>query len=155
MALNISQFAQTPVQGMIDLTVGVRSVISVQINSGSAGGLVAGQPVKIVNTPGGIPDVIECSAATDDVFGFLAYDIKDQAYNALDKADIAFARGAVMYMTSSAAIAANAKVMIVVASPGQVATATTGNTIIGRAIDEATASGQLIRVLIDLPGVAA
>jgi hypothetical protein len=154
MALNISQFAMSTVQGAIDLTVGVRSVLSAQIGSGSAGGLVAGQAVKLVNSAGGIPDVVECAADTDDVFGFIAYSIKDQAFAALDKAEIAFGRGAVMYMTASAAIAPGDKVMIVVASK-KVAIATSGKTIVGRALDKAAADGDLIRVMIDLPGTAA
>jgi hypothetical protein len=145
MALNINQFQQSVAKGMLDLKHGSTNVLACQINSGSAGGLVAGQAMKIVNVVGGIPDIIECTAATDDVFGVIAYDIKDTTFNAGDKVEVAFDTGTIIYMQASAAIAANAKLMYVV-SGQQVATATTGNTLIGRALDEATAAGQLIRV---------
>lgn len=151
MALNISQFAMSTVQGAIDLTVGVRSVLSAQISSTSAGGLIAGQAVKLVDAAGGVPDVVECAAASDDVFGFIAYSIKDQTFAPLAKAEIAFGRGAVMYMTASEAIAPGEKVAIVVASK-KIAVAGAGDMIVGRALDKAAADGDLIRVMIDLPG---
>lgn len=154
MALNINQFAQTPVKGQLDLSVGVKQVISVQVDVSSAGGLVDGQAVKLVDVKGGIPNVVECAADSDDVFGFIVYDIKDKAFNAGDKVEIAFARGSVMYMEASAAIVPYAKVAIVI-SGQKVVTATTGQMIIGYAIDKATASGELIRVMIDLPGALA
>ena len=151
MALNISQFAQSVVQGVLDLSVGVRSVLSAQISSTSAGGLVAGQSVKLVDASGGIPDVVECASDADDVFGFIAYDIKDQSFDGLMKAEIAFGRGAVMYMTASEAIIPGAEVMVVIASK-KVAVATEGKRVIGRALDKAAGDGSLIRVMIDLPG---
>jgi hypothetical protein len=154
MALNINQFSQVAIKGMLDLSVGVKSVLACQVDSSSAGGLVNGQAVKLVNTAGGVPNVVECSADSDDVFGFIAYDIKDQLFGAGDKVEIAFNRGAVMYMEASASIVPYAKVMIVL-SGQKVATATTGKMIVGRALDKASASGDIIRVMIDLPGVLA
>ncbi len=151
MALSMNQFALEAIKGMIDLKVGPSNVISCEIDSSSAGGLVPGQAVKIVSTAGGIPNVVECSAASDDVFGFIAYDIKDISFAAGDKVEIAFSRSTAMYMEASAAIAANASVMIVL-SGNKVATATATNRIVGRALDRAGASGELIRVIIDLPG---
>lgn len=146
----INQFDLSPVQGMMDLKFNP-SVVSGQIDTTSAGGLIAGQPVKMVNSVGGVPKFVECAAASDDVYGFIVYDIKDQVFNVGSRVEVAAMRNDVMYMTASAAIARNAKVMIVL-SGTQVATATTGNTIVGRAYDEATALGQLIRITIDLPG---
>jgi hypothetical protein len=147
---NQNQFAQTAEQGQLDLRFNPNT-ISVEIDSSSAGGLVAGQAVKIVDSLGGVPKVVECADDSDDVFGFINYNIKNAVFDASMKAEISFYRGNVMYMTASAAIARNAKVMIVVASK-KVATATTGNMIVGRALDKASADGELIRVLIDLPG---
>jgi hypothetical protein len=57
-------------------------------------------------------------------------------------------------MTASAAIVPNAKVAIVVAS-NKIVTASTGMMIVGRALDKASADGDLIRVIIDLPGALA
>jgi hypothetical protein len=154
MALSMNQFALEAVKGMMDLSVGVKSVLACQIDSSSAGGLVAGQAVKLVDVDGGIPNVVECSGASDDVFGFIAYNIKDKSFASGDKVEICMGRSGVMYMEASAAIAVNAEVMIVV-SGQKVATATSTNRVIGRALDKATASGELIRVMVDLPGAVA
>lgn len=154
MAISMNQFALEAIKGMVDLKVGPANIVAAEIDSSSAGGLVPGQAVKIVSTAGGIPNVVECSAASDDVFGFIAYDIKDTTFSAGDKVEIAFARGTCMYMEASAAIAANAQVMVVL-SGQKVATATATNRIVGRAFDRAGASGELIRVIIDLPGAIA
>ena len=148
-----NQFAQAPVQGMPDLKFDP-STISVEIDGSSAGGLVAGQAVTLVDSADGVPKVVEAAADTDDVFGFLQYDIKSKTYEPYDKAEISFFRGNVMYMTASAAIARGAKVAIVV-SGSKIVTASTGQRIVGRALDKAAADGDLIRVIIDLPGALA
>lgn len=153
MSLNPNQFKQITIQGEVDLLV-EQNVIQCQVDSSQATALVPGQAVTMVDSAGGVPKVIAASANTDDVFGFVNYVRKDATYPALSKVEISMFRGNVMYMTASAAIARNAKVMIVVAST-KVATATSGKTIVGRALDKATADGDLIRVLIDLPGSAA
>ena len=153
MALNINQFAQTPVKGQLDLSVGVKQVLSCQVDTSSAG-LVDGQAVKLVDVKGGIPNVVECAADDDNAFGFVVYDIKDKAFAAGSKVEIAFARGSVMYMQASAAIVPYAKVAIVI-SGQKVVTATTGQMIVGYAIDKASAADDLIRVMIDLPGAIA
>lgn len=153
MSLSINQFAMSPVQGQMDLRFNP-GVISGQIDTTSAGSLIPGQPVKMVDSAGGVPKFVECAADTDDVYGFITYDIKSQLFNAGDRVEVAAMRDNVMYMTASAAIARNAKVMIVV-SGSKVATATTGKTIVGRALDKASLNGDLIRVTIDLPGTAA
>lgn len=153
MALNQNQFTQATVQGQMDLKF-QPSVLSCQIDTTSAGALPAGQAVKIVDSAGGIPKVVECAADTDDVFGFLIYDMRRATFEVGDKVEVAALRGNVMYMTASAAIARNAKVAIVVASD-KVVTATTTKVVVGRALDKAAADGDLIRVVIDLPGVSA
>lgn len=153
MSLNQNQFAQIPIQGMLDLRFNP-SVVEGQIDSSSAGGLVPGQAVKMVDSAGGVPKFVECAADTDDVYGFIVYDIKSRVFNAYDKVEVAAMNGCVMYMTSSAAIARNASVEIVV-SGSKVATAATGKRIVGRAFDKATGADQLIRVTVNLPGILA
>lgn len=153
MTISPNQFSQSPVQGQLDLQFDP-STISCQIDSTSAGDLPAGQAVKIYDSAGGVPKVVEVAADTDDVFGFINYDIKSQSFSAGDKCEVSMGRGNVMYMTASAAIARWAQVMVVVASD-KVATATSGKRVIGRALDKASADGDLIRVWIDLPGALA
>lgn len=152
MTQSMNQFSQAPVQGMLDLRFNGQT-ISCQGGSG-ASGLVAGQAVKMEDSADGIPKVVAASADTDDVFGFINIDQKSSSFDEGDKMEVSALRGNVMYMTASAAIARNAKVMIVV-SGNKVATATSGKTIVGRALDKAAADGDLIRVAIDLPGSAA
>jgi hypothetical protein len=152
MALDQNQFAQTVVQGMIALDKSV-GTISVQIDASSGGGLVPGQAVKMVDSAGGIPKVVECAATTDDVFGFINYDMRRAMFGVGDKVEISSMHGNIMWMTASAAIARNAKVMLVIAGSKVVTAGTTGNVIIGRALDKAAANGDLIRVIIDLPGL--
>ena len=150
-----NQLVQSPVLGAMDLRFNSNN-ISVEIDVSSAGGLVPGQPVKMVDSAGGVPKVVECAADSDDVFGFLIFDLKSSVYNALDKAEIALVNGAgVMYMNSNAAIARDAQLAIVSGTPGNVQTAValSGKTIIGRAFDKATAANQLIRVIM-LPAKA-
>lgn len=152
MTQQINQFLQAPLQGMTDLRFNGQT-ISGEVDVSSAGGLVAGQAVKMIDSQGGVPKFVECAADTDDVYGFINYDIKSQVFNALSRVEVSAMRNNVMYMTANAAIARNAKVMVVIAS-NTVATATTGKTIVGRAFDKALLNGDLIRVTIDLPGVA-
>lgn len=150
MAISQNQFAQTEVQGVVDMRFSP-NIISAQIDTTSGGGLLPGQAVKIVDSAGGIPKVVEAAADTDDVFGFLTYDMRRATFAVGDKVEIAFFRGTIMYMTASAAIARGAQVEIVVASK-KVATAASGKRIVGRALDKAAADGDLIRVIVDLPG---
>lgn len=151
--LNQNQFKPTPIQGQLDLMFNPNT-ISGQVYASEATALVPGQAVKIVDSDSGVPTVTTCTADTDDVFGFVNYNLKNPTFPAGTVLEISNFRGNVMYMTASAAISKNAKVMIVVASQ-KVATATSGKTIIGRALDKASADGDLIRVEIDLPGTAA
>lgn len=148
-----NQFSQAPVQGEMDLLHNP-AVLSAQVDSTSAGGLVPGQAVKMVDSSGGLPKVVECALNSDDVFGFIAYDVKSSSYSTPDKLELASMRDNVMYMTASAAISRNAQVAIVV-SGSKVVTATSGMRIVGRALDKASADGDLIRVMIDLPGATA
>jgi hypothetical protein len=151
-APSLNQFSQTPVVGQMDLRFNP-GVVSCILDSTSAGNLLPGQPVKVVDGYGGTPHVVECAANSDDVFGFIAYSIKDQVFNAGMKLEIAAMRDNVMYMQASAAIARNAQVAIVIGlTDPLVVTATAGMTIVGRAYDKALAAGSVIRVQIDLPG---
>jgi hypothetical protein len=149
MSINPNQFALSPIKGLVDMKFNA-SMISVVVDSTETGTLVAGQAVKLVDSLGGTPKVVACAADTDDVFGFVAYNIKNSGFVAGDAMEISFHRGSIMYLEASAAIARGAKVMIVVTGQ-KVATATTGKMIVGQAFDKASASGDLIRVLVDLP----
>lgn len=153
MALTLNQFSLEPVQGMLDLSI-QPNTIACQVDASQGTALIAGQAVTMVDSAGGVPKVIAAAADTGDVFGFVNYNEKDIDFPAEAKVEISMFRGNVMFMTSNAAIARNAQVMIVV-SGSKVATATSNKRVIGRALDKATDANQLIRVLIDLPGALA
>lgn len=150
MALFPNQFSQSPVKGMMDLKFNT-SVLSCEIDASQVGTLVPGQAVKLVDSAGGVMKVLACAADSEEVFGFVVYNIKNQTFKAGDAVEIAglFAQS-VMYMEASAAIARGGKTMIVV-SGAKVATATAGKPISGYALDKAVNSGDLIRVLIIAP----
>ena len=149
MALSQNQFAQSVVQGMHGLRPSSK-VISAQIDTSSAGGLVAGQPVKLVDSAGGVPKVVECAANTDTVLGFIVYDLKKASHAVDDAVEIDTGFDDVMWMTAGAAIARGALLMIQV-SGVKVVTATTGKPIIGWAMDKAAADGDLIKVSLSCP----
>ncbi len=148
MALNPNQLAPTTTQGFMDQSHNF-STHSCQVDTTSAGGLVAGQAVKLVNSAGGIPKVVECAADSDAVFGFINFSVKDATYAAFDYVEVSAFRGNVMYMTAGGAIARGGQVSIVIASKKVVASGT-GQTVVGIALDKAAADGDLIRVYVDI-----
>lgn len=150
MAPNINQFKQSPVKGQQDMSFNSNTV-SCQVASDEATPLVAGQAVKIVDVGGGVPKITACTDDADDVFGFINYDVKSPTFAANARCEVSALQDNCMYMEASAAIARWAEVMILV-SGQKVLTATSNNRIVGRALDKATEDGDLIRVVIMLPG---
>lgn len=147
MSLQQNQFNQIPVQGQLDLKFNVNS-LSAEIDVSSAGSLTPGTAVKMVDSSGGVPKVVECAADSDEVFGFINRNQKNQVFNAYDACEISLLNGGnCMYMTASAAIARGAVVTIVTASD-KIKTSTGGSRDCGHALDKAAADGDLIRVLL-------
>jgi len=150
---NINQFQITPTFGDLDLQGGGGSVFTAAADSSVVTALVAGQPVKIVDSAGGVPKVVALAANTDETLGFIKRNVKDQSYAAGELLELA-GRDSVIWLVSNAAIARGAKLEVVYnanSGAGAVITSAGTNPIIGRALDKATASGQLIRVLLDTP----
>lgn|SRR5574343_728394 len=155
MTISQNAFEPSPTQGQMDMKSNFNT-IGAQIDSSEAGALVPGQAVKLVDSAGGVPKVIACTSDADDVYGFINYSVKDVEFVAYDKVEISTMRDNVMYMTAGAAIARGGNVAVVIASKKVIpAVAASGKRIIGRAFDKAAADGDLIRVIIDLPGALA
>ena len=152
--LSQNQFAQTPVGGMIDLRFPYNTV-AVLIDASQSGALYAGSAVKFVDSAGGVPKVVGCSANSDEVYGFINFDIKNVSYVAGNAAEISMA-GNVMYLYATDAIARGAQVQLDVSSPGSVAAlvGSSGADIVGWAYDKAASSGALIRVMLTVPSFA-
>lgn len=147
--LNPNQFAQTPYVGTIDMRFDY-DTISVMIDASQATALYAGSAVKMVDSADGVPKVVSCSANTDEVLGFINFDIKTVQFLAGAAAEISMS-GNVIYLYATAAVARGAQLMVDLATQGGVITATGGGKFIGWAFDKATAAGQLIRVKLVTP----
>lgn len=146
-----NQFAQSPYLGMVDLRFNPNTV-SVIIDATETGSLYAGGAVKMVDSAGGVPKVIGCTADDDEVLGFLCFDIKTVAWTAGMPAEIAMKQN-VMFLYATEAIGRGVRVVLALSTNGGVAAATgsTGNCIVGWAYDKATAAGELIRVFLETP----
>lgn len=146
-----NQFVIAPFLGMTDLRMNTNTV-AVQIDASEAGTLYAGSAVKIYDSAGGVPKVVKCAANSDDVFGFINFDIKSKQFVAGDKCEISQS-GNVMYLYATAAIARGAQVQLDLSSPGGVApkTGSSGADLVGYAFDKATVAGDLIRVRLASP----
>lgn len=146
-----NQFAQAPYLGMIDLRFPYNSV-SVLVDASQASALYSGSAVKMVDSIGGVPKVIGCSALSDSVLGFINFDIKTVQFVAGVPAEISM-DGNVMYLYATAAIARGEQVVLDLSTNGGVQSSAgkSGDTIVGWAFDKATAPGQLIRVFLKTP----
>lgn len=152
---SINSFAQAPFLGSLDLKVGPTNVTAVQIDVTQATPLYGGSAVKVVNNGNGAPTVVGCAADSDNVWGFICYDIKSASYIAGSRAEIAQA-GSCMFLYATEAIARGDQVVLDLTSLGAVqdASGATGDNIVGYAYDQATAYGQLIRVYLKTPSFA-
>lgn len=150
-ALSQNQFAQSEYLGVIDMRFPYNSV-SVQIDASQATPLYAGAAVKMYDSAGGVPKVVGCSADSDEVLGFINFDIKSISFAAGAQAEISMG-GNVMYLYSTGAIARGSQVVLTLSTNGGVAAATgaTAKRVVGWAYDKASAAGELIRVFLKTP----
>lgn len=146
-----NQFKQSSVKGQTDLKMSP-SVMTCQVDAGQATPLVPGQLVTVVDSIGGIPKVIASAADTSDHFGVVLFNFKDKSYPAGQAVEIAFFKGTVVFMEAGGAIARNGKVMGLIAGQKVLAAVGSGKVVVGRALDKALADGDLIRVIVNLPG---
>jgi hypothetical protein len=150
----INQFAMASFLGMIDLKVGNTNVTAGQVDVTQSGLLYGGSAVKVIDGPNGIPTIVACTADTDNVWGFIVYDIKSQAYAIGSRCEIA-QQGSCIWLFATTAIARGSQVVLDLTSSGAVQAATGVDTIVGYAFDQATAYGQLIRVILTTPSFLA
>ena len=151
---NINQFAMSAYLGMVDLQVGLPNVTPAQIDVSQSGLLYSGSAVKVVNNSNGIPTVVGCTANTDNVWGFIVYDIKSQSYPVQARCEIAQA-GTCVRLYATGVIARGVQVTLDSTSPGAVRAATGSDTIIGYSFDQSPAYGSLIRVVLSTPSFLA
>lgn len=149
-SLNPNQFAMLALVGTLDLRIGPTNVMAAQIDVTQSTPLYPGMPVKFVNNANGIPTVI--AAGTSMPNGYIIYDQKSPAFTAGMRCEIARSL-TVMWLYSTAAIARGTQVTLdqFIASGVHQVTGSSGLPIVGEAIDQATASGQLMRVSLSVP----
>ncbi len=151
----MNQFGQTVLAGMTDLKLNYDTV-SVMLDSTQSVNLYPGMPVKMVDSAGGVPKVVGCTASTDEVLGFINYDARHQFFKAGDACEISMA-GNCMYMYATTAIARQSQVTLEVGAVGtsaagvSQAVASSGKCIVGFAYDKAVNPGELIRIIIRTP----
>lgn len=146
MALNSNQFSQTEVVGTLDLQNSAQNVQTAVVGSGQATPLVAGQPVKLVDSATPIPAVI-AATISEVAYGAVVRSLKNPDFPAGQPLELARV-GTVIYLEASAAIARGANVQYDPATH-KVATKTSTNAILGQAYDKALADGDIIRVTIN------
>lgn len=156
MALNQNQFTQGPVAGQVDLQTNPNpSVMTMRFDPTEATETLSfGEGVQLVdlgaNDGAGPPIVAERAADTDDIFGIRIFTTKKGSVEGGDILEVAF-KGAVVFMTASAALNRGVKVTLDTGTPGQVKAMGTAAEF-GILLDKAGASGDLVRVWITADG---
>ena len=153
MAFNSNQFninSNTNIPGALTLALNP-NVLDAKISSTQTGTVQNSDGVVIENVQGKL-SVTRASAATDNIFGFVTAEIRENEYSANDVVKVAI-RDSGMVMTASEAI-----------NPGQslqfnpadrkVAPHSGSNTVIGIALSKASQDGDLLNVLLDTPGIS-
>lgn len=149
MALNINQYSVTTVQGQLDLQA-PSTVITGRVDSAQATALVAGQPVKITTTAGGLPAFVAISSNSDKTFGYVSRNLKDASYAANSIFELATA-DSIIWLTANGAIARGSAVENVYTTAGLITASGGINPIIGVTLDVAVNNGDLVRVLLRTP----
>lgn len=149
--LSQNSFAQSKVVGQCDLPYNYNT-ISVQVDSSAGAALLyQGQAVKIVaNTLGGVPRVIAASAITDNVIGFVNYNLKNISFGVGQMMEIS-AGGNVIWLYATGAITQGARVCLDTSATGGVQATGATATVVGYALDGAASAGVLIRVHLTCP----
>lgn len=152
--ININQTEPTPVQGDLDLSIAQSSTISGQVSANQATALVGGQPVKLdsANTTLAFPQFV-AAGQTDVAIGYVKRTVQANSFPTGSDIEVVGDFGPVMWLTAAAAI-----------TPGQLLEDATGdltvqpvtsNKVRGIALDPASGSGVLLRVIITDPVTAA
>jgi hypothetical protein len=142
---NENQFKPGKIKGTLVTGINFAS-LTCQIYDSSTETFYGGTPVRIINTTKG-DYVIEKAKTTNAILGVVIFDRKKNNSVAGDFVDVALS-GNIMFMEAGAAINAGALVEAV-ATGDKVITSAGTNTVLGRALVAAAASGDMIPVLID------
>ena len=155
MAQNMNQFNQTPVVGDLDLQTNPNPATFTCLfkdkSETADTTMVPGEGAKLIDLEtadisGVNPIVDERALVSDPIFGVKIFNTKKNASVDGELVQIA-GEGAVVFMNSGAAILRGAKVELVLATPGNVVTYSSGSEF-GTALDKVSAADKIVRVLI-------
>ena len=148
----MNQLTGAPILGLVDMLPNPDIVSAQILSTSSATSIQVGDAVKLVTGTSGSILVDKCTGPTDGpVYGIIAYNERKNIYAPNDLIEVACG-ASFIYLLSSAAITRGTKVSTTASTttsdPTVATDATSGHYITGIAQDEATASGQLIRIKI-------
>jgi hypothetical protein len=146
--LSPNSLTMGPFLGLLDLKYNY-DTISCEMDVSQSGSVFAGQAVKIVNNQYGVPKVVAVTGITDNVFGFIVFNQKDQTYSAGSKVEVATA-GNVIYLYATGAIVRGARACIDITTVGGVQATGATAAYVGVMLDYAT-TGALVRVKLVTP----
>lgn len=142
-----NQFAQTTILGLIDMRVGPTNVLAAQVDVSASAPLFPGQAVKCVaNTSGGIPKVVAVTSKSDQVIGFVKYNIKDVQYVVGQNLEIALL-GTVIWLYATAAVTQFTEVCVDPTYIGGVQPTGNAAVFVGWALDGSAGAGP-VRVML-------
>lgn len=146
--LQMNQIGQMMTAGVVDPRM-APATVSVQIDQSQSGILYPGAAVKFVDSAGGIPKVVGCTANSDDVAGFLNFDTLHAGFQAGDAAEMSMS-GNGIYLYATAPCTRGGHLQLDLTTQGGVTPVVnaSGAAVVGWAYDKATAAGQLIRVIL-------
>lgn len=146
MALNSNQFKFQVVKGFVDASTPNR-LLPAKIASSQSATVVAGQLVKIKDEASKLLPLVASTGETDRHAGLLVITTHRNEYKANDVVEFApLGSGAIVVCEAGGAIGNGAPVYYGASAK----VASTGTIAIGHAFDKAGASGDLIRVCLDV-----
>lgn len=149
-SLSQNQFQQRAILGQLDMPYNYNT-IPAQVDQSETENVYPGSPLKIVDSAGGAPKVVLCTADTDDVFGFANYNVKNAFLTAGMPLEISQG-GNWMWLYATGPIARGVKVQLDLLNNGVAqAVGSSAKSVVGVAMDKAAAQGDLIRVQIQAP----
>jgi hypothetical protein len=150
MVNTVNQFQLAREKGTISPSSAAENVYYCRVDASEAGTLVAGSAVKIKDVVGKQIIVEAVAAISDDIFGFVVYNVKKSDYVANDVLNVATDNTVIM-MEAGAAIAGGVYLQYTITGAKVITAATVGARIIGKALNKAAADGDLIPVLTKTP----
>ena len=145
----MNSFAPTSeIKGRLDLDVNLNNFAGI-VDESQDTPLLPGDPVSIVGTSSGLPHYAK-AAAGGVVFGYVKWSAKQSNYPAGSMVEVA-SGGDVMYMEAGAQTNAGVALNITDFSNFYVGAKASSGSVIGYALESASAANELIRVLIVAP----